>query len=96
MVTIGHSHGRRFCELCRKAFAVLRRHGALLVTLMELMLPAGVEELSSAEDIDYLREALLLHMDNEESEETFVKWIFESLHCKYTQLNHAIHTWVHN
>ena len=55
-----------------------------------------VDLMQATEDIDYLREALLLHMDAEESEETFVKWIYESLHCKYTQLNHAIHTWVHN
>ena len=81
--------------MCTQAFTILRKHSSLIVTLFELMLSAGIPELQTAEDIDYLRESFLLEMDDDEAEEVFVKWIFESLYCKTTQLNNAIHTWAH-
>lgn len=86
---------QNFCMLCRTAFTILRKHSSLIVTLFELMISAGIPELRSVEDIDYLRESFLLEMDNDEAEELFVKWIYESLYCKTTQLNNAIHIWAH-
>ena len=40
-------------------------------------------------------QSLLLDSGEEEARETFVRWIHDSLNCKTTQLNNAIHIWAH-
>jgi hypothetical protein len=41
---VGSAGFQSFCEMCRNAFCVLRRHAHLLITLLELMLPAGATQ----------------------------------------------------
>eukprot|EP00899_Mesostigma_viride_P008452 jgi/Mesvir1/17608/Mv08835-RA.1 len=86
---------RQLERLCAKAFNVLRHNAHILVTLLQLMLPAGIPELRTDADINYLRESLLLGLSDEEAGAEFIKWIHESLNTFTTQLNNAIHTWVH-
>ena len=55
----------------------------------------AVPELRTVEDIHYLRESFLLDMTDDEAGREFVGWIHECLNCKMTQINNAIHTFVH-
>jgi hypothetical protein len=59
------------------------------------MLSTGIPELTSEEDIDYLRNAFSLDMDDDEAAEAFKALIYESLSTKTTQINFAIHILAH-
>lgn len=48
---VSHSF-RRYCE---EAYLILRNHGNLFITLFALMLTAGLPELTSVKDIQYLK-----------------------------------------
>lgn len=47
--------GRRFRQYCEEAYLILRKHGNLFITLFALMLTAGLPELTSVKDIQYLK-----------------------------------------
>ncbi len=59
------------------------------------MLSTGIPELTSEEDIDYLRNAFSLDLDDDEAAEIFKGLIVESLNTKTTQINFAIHILAH-
>jgi CRP-like cAMP-binding protein len=62
----GHPNFTNFVEISCKAFNILRKHGNLLITLFTLMLNCGIPELSTPEDIYYLRDMLMLDATDEE------------------------------
>jgi phosphatidylinositol-4,5-bisphosphate 3-kinase len=45
----------QFRQCCEDAYLILRRHGNLFITLFALMLTAGLPELTSVKDIQYLK-----------------------------------------
>uniref|UniRef100_A0A8C9F4M9 phosphatidylinositol-4,5-bisphosphate 3-kinase n=1 Tax=Pavo cristatus TaxID=9049 RepID=A0A8C9F4M9_PAVCR len=45
----------RFRQYCEEAYLILRKHGNLFITLFALMLTAGLPELTSVKDIQYLK-----------------------------------------
>lgn len=51
---------------CRRRRRAARRHGATLMNLFTLMVPAGMPELASKEDINYLRDMLALELTDDE------------------------------
>jgi phosphatidylinositol-4,5-bisphosphate 3-kinase len=60
------------------------------------MLCTGIPELQSVEDIDWLRDAFQLQLNDDEAGSFFYKKILESLNTKTTQINDVIHVWVHS
>lgn len=46
---------RSFRQYCEKAYLILRKNGNLFITLFALMLTAGLPELTSVKDIQYLK-----------------------------------------
>ena len=52
-------------ELCGEAYLALRRHSNLLITLFTMMLPAGIAELQSIDNIGYLRQTLAVEKNDE-------------------------------
>ena len=56
----------RFSALCEEAYLCLRRKAHLLINLLAMMLQTGIPELRSIDDLNYVREALVLG----ESEQT--------------------------
>lgn len=84
---------RRFVDLCKRAFVVLRRHASLLTALFAMMLRTGIPELTDPEDISYLRNALNLDMTDAAASRSFERLIDECLGLSWsTQINF----WVHN
>jgi len=62
---------QRFQETCGKAYMTLRRHANLLITLFTMMLPTGINELQSINDVGYLRKTLAVEKTEEEALEYF-------------------------
>lgn len=51
-------HFQKFQDVCVKAYLALRHHTNLLIILFSMMLMTGMPQLTSKEDIEYIREAL--------------------------------------
>ncbi|XP_041080817.1 phosphatidylinositol 4,5-bisphosphate 3-kinase catalytic subunit gamma isoform-like [Polyodon spathula] len=66
---------KRFKEICIRAYLDLRSNSNLLITLFSLMMLTGIPELSSTDDIKYLKEALQLGKDDNSAQEHFLNQI---------------------
>jgi hypothetical protein len=84
-----------FVEYGVKAFNILRQHSALFITLFTMMLSTGIPELQRVEDIDYLRDALMLTADATAAAGRWRELVMESLASKMTRMNNAIHIAAH-
>ncbi len=56
----------QFTKLCDDAYKVLRRHSRLLLTLLAMMLPSGLPELTCVGDLEYVRKTLAVEMRDED------------------------------
>eukprot|EP00475_Leptophrys_vorax_P037150 TRINITY_DN636_c0_g1_i1.p1 TRINITY_DN636_c0_g1~~TRINITY_DN636_c0_g1_i1.p1 ORF type:complete len:1055 (+),score=263.00 TRINITY_DN636_c0_g1_i1:97-3261(+) len=86
---------REFEKLCCDAFNVLRKYSPLLMNLFQLMQCAGMPELTSEEDIDYLRERLCLEDNEEGAAKKFQKEMVHSHSDIYRRVDNAIHNAKH-
>jgi phosphatidylinositol-4,5-bisphosphate 3-kinase len=81
----------RFIELCCRAYNILRAHASMFINLFQMMLSTGIPELTSTQDIDYLRDAFCIGMSDEEAARHYTQLIYESLSTRTTQAMFAIH-----
>ncbi|XP_039617126.1 phosphatidylinositol 4,5-bisphosphate 3-kinase catalytic subunit gamma isoform [Polypterus senegalus] len=66
---------QKFQEVCVKAYLALRHHTNLLIVLFSMMLMTGMPQLTSKEDIEYIREALTVGKNEEDAEKHFLDQI---------------------
>lgn len=59
---------QKFQDVCVKAYLALRHHTNLLIILFSMMLMTGMPQLTSKEDIEYIREALTVGRSEEEAQ----------------------------
>lgn len=79
-------------DICIQAYLSLRSQSRLLVTLFSLMLLTGIPELSTAQDMRYLRNALQQDQNEEEARQHFLQQISLCEHKGWTvQANWWIH-----
>eukprot|EP00064_Thunnus_orientalis_P002533 superscaffoldBa00000189_g2540 len=83
---------QRFRDTCTQAYLSLRSHSRLLVTLFSLMLLTGIPELSAAEDMRYLREALQEEQNEDEAREHFLQQISA---CEQLGWTVQANWWIH-
>ena len=69
-----------FISLAQRAFLILRKNAALLITCFTLMISCGIPELSAMKDIDYLRNKLMLSLSEEDASKVLEKTFLSSLH----------------
>ncbi|XP_076874569.1 phosphatidylinositol 4,5-bisphosphate 3-kinase catalytic subunit delta isoform isoform X2 [Brachyhypopomus gauderio] len=83
----------RFRECCEQAYKILCRNGTLFVNLFALMRAAGLPELSSSKDIQYLKDSLALGRSEEEALKNFKVKFNEALRESWkTKVNWMMHT----
>ncbi|XP_034019461.1 phosphatidylinositol 4,5-bisphosphate 3-kinase catalytic subunit gamma isoform [Thalassophryne amazonica] len=61
-------HFQKFQDVCVKAYLALRHHTNLLIILFSMMLMTGMPQLTSKEDIEYIREALTVGRSDDEAQ----------------------------
>ncbi|KAI5094270.1 phosphatidylinositol 4,5-bisphosphate 3-kinase catalytic subunit gamma isoform isoform X1 [Silurus meridionalis] len=64
-----------FQDICVKAYLALRHHTNLLIILFSMMLMTGMPQLTSKEDIEYIREALTVGCTEEVAQKHFLDQI---------------------
>jgi len=84
-------HFKWFVALCVKAYNILRHHSSIFINLFAMMVATGIPELQTERDIQYLREAFSLDLDDDQAGEKFVSLIIQSLNTKITQWNNVMH-----
>jgi phosphatidylinositol-4,5-bisphosphate 3-kinase len=60
----------RFVDTCAEALKLLHENGCAMVNMFTLMVPAGMPELSTREDIMYLRDMIYQDSETEEMKKT--------------------------
>jgi phosphatidylinositol-4,5-bisphosphate 3-kinase len=83
---------KQFKDLCCAAFNSLRKNAVILENLFLLMTAAGMPELSTTEDVSYLRDMLLLDLNDTNAEGRFKDEIQKSLDSTYRRIDN----WIHN
>ncbi|MGH0173011.1 UNVERIFIED_CONTAM: hypothetical protein FKN15_008488 [Acipenser sinensis] len=68
-----------FRQYCEEAYLILRKNGNLFITLFALMLTAGLPELTSVKDIQYLKDSLALGKTDEDALKQFRQKFDEAL-----------------
>ncbi|KAF3848074.1 hypothetical protein F7725_021102 [Dissostichus mawsoni] len=73
-----------FRKYCEEAYLVLRKNGNLFITLFALMLTAGLPELTSVKDIQYLKDSLALGKTDDDALKQFRQKFDEALRESWT------------
>uniref|UniRef100_M4AAZ1 phosphatidylinositol-4,5-bisphosphate 3-kinase n=1 Tax=Xiphophorus maculatus TaxID=8083 RepID=M4AAZ1_XIPMA len=83
----------RFREYCERAYKILCRNGTLFVNLFAMMKAAGLPELSSSKDIQYLKDSLALGKSEDEALKNFKVKFNEALRESWkTKVNWMMHS----
>lgn len=82
---------KKFLKFCTISYNLLRKHISTFISFFGLMLFAGIPQLTSPDDLGYLRKSLSTHLSDEEAAKHFNKLIDESLKATSTQINFAFH-----
>ncbi|XP_047233948.1 phosphatidylinositol 4,5-bisphosphate 3-kinase catalytic subunit delta isoform [Girardinichthys multiradiatus] len=83
----------RFREYCERAYKILCRNGTLFVNLFAMMKAAGLPELTSSKDIQYLKDSLALGKTEDEALKSFKVKFNEALRESWkTKVNWMMHS----
>jgi hypothetical protein len=85
-----------FLEYGTRAYAALRRHSSLLVTLFSLMVGCGLPELQTAKEVEWLRAALRVDDSDEAAAEAWAGLVAQALRTRSRQIDDAVHMLVHS
>jgi len=82
----------RFRNTCIEAYQILRQNCNFLITLFLMMMNTGLPEVSSLQDVEYLRKTLVPHYSDDEAIEFFKGKFQEALHYSWkASANNVFH-----
>jgi phosphatidylinositol kinase/protein kinase (PI-3 family) len=84
-----------FLDIASIAYNVLRRHMHLLVSLLLLMVPADMPELTGRDDINYIVATLKPELSEEQACESLQQTVAECLGSWSRRFDNTIHNLVH-
>ena len=82
---------KEFEDMAIRAFLIIRKHSALFLTLFSLMIPCGMPELQKDQDLEWLRNAVMLDMTEKDAIAGFKSLIVAAMKSRATRLNDAAH-----
>lgn len=85
----------KFENTCANAYTVVRKHMHLLVSLLLLMVPAGMPELTGRDDINHLVTMMAPELTEEMARENFTDAIHFCLDNKFKRFDNTIHILAH-
>ena len=88
----GSNDFKNFEEYCIRGYNLVRKNGHLLISIFMMMLSAGMPELSSSADLEYLVNQLSLDISDHEANIKFKKEIADSLNSNWRRLDNLLHT----
>uniref|UniRef100_A0A4W5KTP2 Phosphatidylinositol-4-phosphate 3-kinase catalytic subunit type 2 alpha n=1 Tax=Hucho hucho TaxID=62062 RepID=A0A4W5KTP2_9TELE len=80
-----------FVDLCSQAYNLIRKHSGLFLNLLSLMTLSGLPELTGAQDLKYVYDALQPQTSDAEATIFFTRLIETSLGSMATKFNFFIH-----
>lgn len=86
---------RCYVQYCGQAYNLIRRVGRRFIYLFQLMIGAGIPELTSKASIQYMREKLALRLTERQAEERFRREIDKALSNYYRKVDNMIHAIKH-
>jgi phosphatidylinositol-4,5-bisphosphate 3-kinase len=85
----------KFVKTSTTAYNIVRKHMHLLVSLLLLMVPAGMPELTGRDDINHLVQAMAPELSDELAKESFEHAIQFCLDSKFKRIDNTIHIITH-
>jgi len=82
---------QKFLSFCFDAFKTLRRNATMLENLFILMIPAGMPELIVERDIEYMRQKLVLSVNDDQAAKRFREEVDTALNHTYRAIDNMIH-----
>lgn len=86
---------KSYVKYCGQAFNLIRRVGRRFIYLFQLMIGAGMPELTSRQSIEYMREKLALRLTERQAEERFRSEISNALSNYFRKVDNMFHAIKH-
>lgn len=99
LAVMGNTKDKRYNEFetkCCEAYNIIRENSSLFISLFQLMVSAGLDELVKDDDINYLCDMLLLDANEEDAKSEYKKEIVKSLNTATRQVDNMVHMIKHN
>lgn len=87
---------KKFKDLCKQAYLIVRRKANLFINLLNMMLSTGIPELQTRDDVRYLQTTLCLEVTDQEAAQMFDAEIDQALKDSWSvRANWAAHILAH-
>jgi phosphatidylinositol-4,5-bisphosphate 3-kinase len=86
---------QKFVDTCCTAYNIVRRHMHLLVSLLLLMVPADMPELTSRDDLNHIVTTIAPELNEQQARESFKQAIHVCLDSKFKRIDNTIHIFAH-
>ena len=86
---------KSYVKYCGQAYNLIRRVGRRFIYLFQLMIGAGMPELTSRQSIEYMREKLALRLTERQAEERFRSEIDNALNNYFRKVDNMFHAFKH-
>lgn len=91
----GTEYEKFFEKMSADALLAIRHHSSALINLFVIMIPAGIPQLTSREDVQWIEDHLFLDMSDSEAHKHFVRLIHETERSKRYLYNNMFHILAH-